>query len=1171
MKLSKNKEIFPLIFLFLISLNPIFINSQNLCPYKDLENLLQYYRKGINPTEKEDNDQYKWEFIHCVNGYHNSTYLSKNSKDPYFKENSGVIIGSSINLGKLNEDFINNNLTNLNKDDRDKLIKLIGKFGKDAELIFDNITFNFTENEINYINKQVYDKYYIEMKKKFHLEKASIGQNKYSIELALLTFFVKYYEMDKYLLEANKYLNAKGNNLFLLSYFFLNLRSDNYLQKKLWSIVTLGSDIFYINNNISHIGLYIDSKLEFSNEESFKLFIRNFLQVVNIKNYFYSIGNTSGLIYEDPLNNDNFYEFIKNHIFHTNDSLQENITEGISYFKEAFNKQIIKENIYYYQKHLVIFINDISNIKEEIITKYFIDNRIQVILFSKINKKSDEISIKEKFKDEFNIITFYDYSELSAKKEYAFLLRNLINYNIQYYTYINEAINIQNVKTFGKNNMQNFKINFDKNILLPSDDDETYYFHISLIYNNAKEIENKYKNNSNLTFLLSENNPFPDIINNSIVNFCFNDTVSSEPSLSPYINYLIEGKQKNYFYISIINANEIEYSLIINLTSSISSIIPASNGVFYSGYIIPYQEDFIATFSDKCIQKNCKIDNFTLFKYFSSGVHFTKAQDNFSKIIDMDMIGCLYKNVYCTYFDIEQYETKFEKGPMIGYGLNLSNFTSVNFFNGSIPLYIINKLHPFLADTIDMKKARVILEDYNLNLTSEEIYALNTYYLSSIFHDLENNHKKFKELNANLKLSIFLRVLEQQPSRDYIDSYISDLANDIDKYIRNLRNLERSRMTSPLTLDFQMMITQTKNILQPKKCLLSFVIGKSLIWSDEFYDLVSKIVSTNYRISISYYDPESNTAEMLIDFNEDIDEIKNKILEIKNNTLQKTEKVDIDIVLRQQKKLFKYYDEGIKKCIVIISTREDDIFYKYEFTKPSIDLLEDLHNSGITIFDYSDHINFILDDEDDNLGFFNSTKSKYIQFVPFLNFSDMNHNTITLTNIINRFPIPINKIQEIYLDMERDEEIVYEFDLKKEIDKLKEKNYFDKYNKLKFKFINSGLKIYFSNKFIFPNNYSNDFNFSANDENREVLYDLKSLDPFHHKFFMTIHSTENRIDNSVVNLDLCDDNNKCLKSDFYFKFYIAFIIVGVFVLLYGVYICCCENTFKKEGNIFEIK
>ena len=1113
MKFSKNKEIYFSIFLFLVSLNLSFIKSQNLCPFKQLENFLQYYRKGINPTEKEENDQYKWEFIHCVNNYHNSTYLYKNSKDPYFKENSGVIIGSSINLGKLNKDFINNNLTNLNKDDRDKLIKLIGKCGQDAELIFDNVTFDFTENEINYINKQVYNQYYIEMKKYFELDRMNIGQNKYSIELVLLTFFVKYYEMDKYLLEAKECLKEDTNNLFLLSYFFLNLRSDNYLQKKLWSMVTLSSDIGYNNNYIRHIGFYFDSKLESSNENNFKSFIQNFLQLVGFKEYYYSTGNTSGLIYKEPLKLDYFKEFIKKHNFCTNDSVQENITKGILYFKDAFNKQIIQENIYY-EKHLVIFLNDISNLKEEIVTKYFLDNSIQVILFSKINKKSDEITIKEKFKDEFNIITFYDYSELSSKMEYVFLLRNLINYNIQQYTYINEAINIQNVKTFGINNMHNFKITFDKDNIIPPDNDENYYFHISLVYNNAKEIENKYKNNSNLTFLLSENNPFPDIINNSIVNFCFNETVSSEPSLSPFINYLIEGKQKNYFYISIINANNIEYSLIINLTSSISSNIQVSNGVFKDGIIEPKMEDLITTFSDKCIQKNCMIDNFTLFKYFSSGVHFTKSQDNFSKIIDMNMIGCLYKNVYCTYFDIEQSETKYEKGPMIGYGLNLSNFTSINFFNGSIPLYIINKLHPFLADTIDMKKAESILKDYNLNLTSEEIYTLNMYYLSSIFHDLENNHKKFKELNANLKLSIFLRVLEQRPNPNYVDSYIHDLAsNDIDKYIRNLRNLERSRMTTPLTLDFQMMITQTKNILQPKKCLLSFVIGKSLIWSDEFFDFIVKIGSINYRISISYYDPESNTAEMLIDFNEDIDEIKNKILDIKlNNTFQKTEKVDIDIVLLQQKKLFKYYDEGIKKCLVIISTRDDDIDYKYEFTKPSVDLLEDLHNSGIIIFDYSDHINFILEDEEDYLGFFNSTKSKYIQFVPFLNFSDMNQNTITLTNIINRFPIPINKIQEIYLDMERDEEIVFEFDLKKEIDKLKEKN-FDKYYKLKFKFINSGLKIYFSNKFIYPNNYSNQFNFSVNDENNEILYDLRGdLDL---KFFMTIHSTEKRIENNI--------------------------------------------------------
>jgi hypothetical protein len=183
MKYSKYKEIYFLLFLFLISINLTFINSQNLCPYTELENLLKYYRKGINPSEKEeDNDQYKWEFIHCVNSYHNSTYLSKNSKDPYFKANSGVMIGSSINLGKLNEDFIKTNLTNLKEDDRNKLIKLIGKFGKDAEFIFKNITFDFNESKINYINKQVYEQYYKEMIEFAELGELSLGQ-----QLAQLT------------------------------------------------------------------------------------------------------------------------------------------------------------------------------------------------------------------------------------------------------------------------------------------------------------------------------------------------------------------------------------------------------------------------------------------------------------------------------------------------------------------------------------------------------------------------------------------------------------------------------------------------------------------------------------------------------------------------------------------------------------------------------------------------------------------------------------------------------------------------------------------------------------------------------------------------------------------------------------------------------------------------
>ena len=1177
MNLLKNREIYILITLFLLSLNPKLINSQNLCPYTELPDLLKYFIKGINPSFYEEKDQYKWEYIHCVNNYSNSTFLLRDSKDPYFNENAGVFIGSSINIGKLNKDFIRNNLANLTElkpNDIEKMINLTGVFGEKAEKIIVNITFNFTSDEINYINEKVYEQYLIEMRQFFELDKilkSDLEYSLYSFELNLLTFYVKYYGMDKYLNEAKEclLLNMEDNhvNFFAISYFFLNLKSQYYTQRKLWSLVALSCDRNYWTNDIRHIGIYYDSRLDPDYKKEFKNYLLNSTKEMGLENYYYSLGNFTNLLFDNPLKRDDFHENINFFDFDSNYTGTENITKGIEIFKEAFNKSITQENNGFYQKHLIIFINDINNINENIITDYFIKNGIQVILFAKIFQKSDEKKLKEIFYDEFNIITFSSYKELESKKEYLMILRNLINYNIPnfYYGDNTNSIAIQNVKTYGKDNMQNYKIIFDKKSMTSLNDNEIYYFHISLKFNNAKDIETKYNNNANLTFLVSENNPYPDIINKNITNFCFKEIVSSD-NVSPFINY----KNLDNFYIAIINANDINFSLNIELKKNSPGDIQDSNGVF-EHKDIDYTEGFIATFSSKCIKEKCSVDYTSFLKYFSSGVHYNKAQDKFNQIIDMNMIGCLYKNVFCAFFEMEKTDVKYENGPMIGYGLNLSNVSSINFFNGSIPIYLINKLHPFLAEVIGMDKPSEILKNYNLNLTSEEIDMVNKYYLSSIYKDLNANHKNFDKLNDNLKLAIFLRILEQRPKQYYIHRLLDYLISDnIDKYIQSLRELPNGRMSTPETKDFQMMLTQTKNIKKPKKCLLSLVIGKSLLKSEEFFELISKM--HNYRISITYYDQESEKAELLIDFNEDIDEIKNKITEFKNNNdKQKTEKIVIDTVLIQQKQLFKYYDECLKKCIVIISVREEGN-YRYEFEKPNNDLLQELYNSGITIFDYSDRINFILDDEyGDDIGFFNSNKNEYIQFVPFLNFSDMSENVLTLTNIINRFPIPINKLQDIYLDMEENEEIVFEFNLKNEIDKLNNKNGYDNYKNLTLSFdsLEQKIHVYFSDKFIFPNNYSNTKSFEIKEDNKKISFNLKELNNSY-KFYMTIQ-TENKIENSAVYLDLCDVDNNCLKSGFYFKFYLGFIIFGVFVFFYGIYICFCDNTFKKEGNIFEIK
>ena len=81
--------------------------------------------------------------------------------------------------------------------------------------------------------------------------------------------------------------------------------------------------------------------------------------------------------------------------------LKYSINKGISNFNEIFNKDLT-EYYSYYQKHLIIFVNDINIIKKPINKTYFIKKGIQVILFAKINKKSDENELIKKFGDEFN-------------------------------------------------------------------------------------------------------------------------------------------------------------------------------------------------------------------------------------------------------------------------------------------------------------------------------------------------------------------------------------------------------------------------------------------------------------------------------------------------------------------------------------------------------------------------------------------------------------------------------------------------------------------------------------------------------------------------------------------------------------------------------------------------
>ena len=98
MSLRKIHNLHFIIFILIISTNILLItSSDNLCPFKDIGEMLQYYAKGINPSTI-NNELYKWEYIYCVNGYHNSIYLLRDTNDPHFNEHAGIFIGSSINI-----------------------------------------------------------------------------------------------------------------------------------------------------------------------------------------------------------------------------------------------------------------------------------------------------------------------------------------------------------------------------------------------------------------------------------------------------------------------------------------------------------------------------------------------------------------------------------------------------------------------------------------------------------------------------------------------------------------------------------------------------------------------------------------------------------------------------------------------------------------------------------------------------------------------------------------------------------------------------------------------------------------------------------------------------------------------------------------------------------------
>jgi hypothetical protein len=234
------------------------------------------------------------------------------------------------------------------------------------------------------------------------------------------------------------------------------------------------------------------------------------------------------------------------------------------------------------------------------------------------------------------------------------------------------------------------------------------------------------------------------------------------------------------------------------------------------------------------------------------------------------------------------------------------------------------------------------------------------------------------------------------------------------------------------------------------KVLISFVVGKSMIFNPEFKSFLSYFV--NYHTSISYYDEKSNDTFLLKDFsNENYESIIDKFINYwKNESMLK---IDMNSILIQQKNLFKYYDYGFQKVIIIISQKKNN--NKTDF---SYDLIEPIENNIKGIEDLG--INIVL-----YTNIYNKSKVhnknywlKDYQIINVINddffISDIN----LLKNYINIMPIPMTSLSNMILDLKENEFVTFEFKLKEFFEE--NNNKINQNYSIKFTFDSQNVKIY---------------------------------------------------------------------------------------------------------------
>ncbi len=1091
------------------------------CPFYNIESLFLYYSKGIIIGNNSD-VSFNNTFIYCVNGYFTKGYLEKELGDNFYN-NSGIFIGSSVDLSDFNYSKISNDT--LKKKIEDNFSNVLGEKANNKTLL----EIEFTDDEIKEINKLHYEEKLIEMKNYYNIDNfPSRG-----IELSILCYYVKFHKFKndtkriKVLLSNNQYND--------IAYYFLTI-PGNYIQKKL---LFLAMNSFN-NNHKNDVTILFDSSIKVENVFHFQKFFRLLINF-NTDNIF-TLANSTNILGENMQSFD-IINILLSYEFQT-DIDKENFTV----LNNILNKQFMNES--YYKKTLIIFLNKYT---DQLNLEKFYEKGINIILIGNrnINFDIDQMNSILNYQHNDSVLPFYSYNLLN--NEFAELTNYLLNSQIENITIdiSNNLFNINNILTMQNNSYQYFYIklkNFKKN--------DNKFIHIKLIHNNIKDI---IKNNTvNITFFISFNNPYSDIINKTYFNYGYNYN-------NTYININSSDLINNSFYIGIFG-NDLNYSISISscIYKEDEDCYENSNGIYKK--IGDISIDIITRnyylFSQNCYRIEC-VNNFTENDFYKLYVGGLSKNDD-KKFIDYNLYNCLSRQIYCLYLKKDDKDSAI----YISNETNLAEYDEFKlYYQNNIPIYLINRLYYFFPKFQKNKNYTKVLDNYNVNFSINEMNLFNSYNILSKYVALENYigcEKNFNSYTNSEKFAFHLYAIYNS-TREKDEKKIICNKNKFDVFLEKIYNNSIDNLYSK-NIEY-LLLKSENNIKYNPKYLISFLVGKNLLYYENFINFLNSYFSKS-QLSISYFDNKEKIVNFF-EFNN-----LNIINKFDDKNFVNITYIDLEKMLIKQYDLFKYYDDGFQKIIIIIYNSNKNNKYRYDIKPPSDKELKKIHDLGIDIFFYSDKkLEYFKDD----ITLFNFLNKIYI--VNYKDFDNLQNEVDLLQKTIHNSVINLRNKKHIVLDISENEVISYgfEFNIKNKHPQTNLSEKFIDEKLLKFIIDDINIIIYYSNNYTYPNKYNNIFQINPKDKNQntkdfeikknKLIFYQKISSENNGKFYLTIEGKKNITYLNILIYE-CENKSNCKyeKINFFFNIFPYF---GIPIILFGMYNIFFNSQNIRKNNIFD--